>query len=103
LRQQLSISRREQAVVAHFNEAVRQDVLQEAADELFSGEGAVLELVGGRVFVSESDLAVFQLDDAAIAESDAKDVRSEILEGFDFLSGARGSREILADPLNHQS
>jgi hypothetical protein len=64
LRQQLPVSWREQAVVAHFNEAVRQDVLQEAADELFSPEGRESELFAGRVFVLESDLAVFKIGKA---------------------------------------
>ena len=35
-----------------------EDVLEEAADELFGGDGAMLELVSGRLFVRESDVAI---------------------------------------------
>jgi hypothetical protein len=57
-------------------------VLEEATDELFGGEGATLELVSGRLFVRESNSAIFQLAQAVVADSDAKDVRGEILEGL---------------------
>jgi len=50
----------EQTVVADFDEAWREDVLEEAADELLCLEGAVLELVRGRLFVRESELIIFQ-------------------------------------------
>ena len=50
----------EQAVVADFDEARWEDMLEEATDELFGGEGAVPELVSGRLFVSESDVAMLQ-------------------------------------------
>src|SRR5260370_13057618 len=68
--------------VTDLDEAIGEDVLEEAADELFGGEGAVLELVGGRLFVGESDVTIFQLTEAVVAEGDAKDVRGEILEGL---------------------
>jgi hypothetical protein len=38
-------------------------------------------LIRGGVLVGESDLAVFECEDAAIADGDAKDVRSEVFEG----------------------
>ena len=59
-------------------------MLQEAADELLSrdGCGAVLNLIGGRLFISESEVAILQLAQAVVADSDAKDVRCEILEGL---------------------
>lgn len=56
-------------------------MLEEAADELLSRQGATLNLIGGGFFVSESDFAVIELAEAVVAEGDAKDVRSEILEG----------------------
>src|SRR5213078_4758654 len=59
-----------------------EDVLEEAANELLSGEGTVLELVSGRLFVSESDSAIMKLAQAVVGDSDAKDVRSEILKGL---------------------
>jgi hypothetical protein len=56
-------------------------VLEEAVDELIGREGAELELAGiGRAIV-EGDLVVFELDQATVADSDPKDVGSEILEG----------------------
>jgi len=49
-------------------------------DEFLGGQGAEFGLV--RVgFVTERDLVVLDLDDTAIAESDAKRCRGEILEG----------------------
>ena len=50
----------EQAVVTHLDEPAGKHVLEEAPDELFSSDGATLELVSGRLFVSESDLAMMQ-------------------------------------------
>ena|SRR6266566_5632828 len=80
----------EQTVVADFNEAWWEDVLQEAADELLGIEGAVLELVSGRLFIRESDVAVLQLTEAVVADSDTEDVRGEIPEGL--ATGADGFR-----------
>ena len=51
-----------------------------------SAEGTVHELISGRLFISESDVAVFQCTEAVVAEGHAKDVRGEILEGL--LAGA---------------
>src|SRR6266403_758214 len=70
----------EQTVVADFDEAWGEDVLQEAADELDGGDGAVLKLVSGGLFVRESDSALFQFTQAVVTEGDAKDVRSQILK-----------------------
>ena len=72
----------EQAVVTDFDEAGWEHVLEEATDELLGGEGAALELVSRRLFVSESELALLQWTEAVVADSDAKDVRGEILKGW---------------------
>jgi hypothetical protein len=80
--------RTEQAEVADFDEARREHVLEEATDELLSRDQTVLELVRGRLFIGESDVAVLQLTEAVVAEGDAKDVRGELLEGC--LAGADG-------------
>ncbi len=56
--------------------------MQEATNELFGSDGATLELVRGRLFVSESDLTILQLAQAVIAEGHAKDVRGEIFESL---------------------
>jgi hypothetical protein len=72
----------EQAVVTYLDEPVGEHMLEEATDELLSSDGATLELVRGRLFISESDLAIMQLAQAVVADSDAKDVGGEILEGL---------------------
>src|SRR6266852_4037857 len=74
--------RTEQAVVAHFDEAWWEYVLEEATDELCGRHLIGFELVSGRLFIGESDVAVLQLEEAVVADSDAKDVRGEILEGL---------------------
>src|SRR5712691_2934171 len=79
--QQLTMSGAEQTVVADLNEARGEGVLQEATNELCGSNGAALELLSGRLFVGESNLTVLQLFEAPVRDSDAKDVRSEILEG----------------------
>ena len=45
-----------------------------------AGSVQLFNLISGGLFVSESDVAVFELAQAVVAEGDAKDVRSEILE-----------------------
>jgi len=58
----LTISRAKQTIVTDLDEARWEHVLEEATDELFGGEGAMLELVSGRLFVSESDRAMLQIE-----------------------------------------
>jgi hypothetical protein len=60
------MGRAEQTVVTDLDEPVREHVLEEATDELLGAEGAVLELVSGRLFVRESDLAIMQLWPSAL-------------------------------------
>lgn len=79
--QQLTMSGAEQTVVADLNEARREDVLQEATNELCGRNGAALELLSGRLLVGESNLTVLQIFEAPVRDSDAKDVRGEILAG----------------------
>jgi len=56
-------------------------------DELFDGEGAERDLAGSGRAVAKGDLVVFELDQAAVADSipfgdgDAKDVGCQVLEG----------------------
>ena len=84
----MTISGAEQAIVTNLDESWWEDVLEEATNELFGGDGATLELVSGRLFVGESNLTVLQLFEAPVRDSDAKDVRGEVLEGL--LAGAHG-------------
>src|SRR6266404_3994826 len=85
---QLAIRGTEQAEVAHFDEARREHVLEEATDELCGGHGGVHKLVSGRFFVGESEVAVLQLAEAVVTDGDAEDVRGEILESLS--AGANG-------------
>ena len=57
-------------------------MLEKATDELFGGDGAMLELISGRLFVRESDLAIMEVAEAVVTDGHAKDVRGEILEGL---------------------
>ena len=72
----------EQTVITDLDEPIGEHVLEEATNELCSADGATLELVSGRFFVSESDRAMVQTKDAVVTEGHAKDVRGEILEGL---------------------
>ncbi len=71
-----------QAVITDLDEAGREDMLEEATNELFGGDGAVFELVSGGVFIRESDLAIMQAAEAVVTDGHAKDVRGEVFEGF---------------------
>jgi len=77
----------EEAEIAHFHEAARQDMLEEALDEMLHGEGTGLELVGVRGAVLEGDLGSLQAaamidgNQAPVAEGDAVDVGSQVFEG----------------------
>ena len=84
----------EKAIIAHLDKALGQDVLQETVDEFLGGQRAELGLAGVG-FVAEGDLVVLDLDDAAIAEGDAKDVGGEILER----GAAIADRLAMHDPL----
>ena len=61
-------------------------MLEEATDELLSRDRAALNVIGGRLFIGESDVAVLQLTEAVVADSDAKDVGGEVLESLARLS-----------------
>jgi hypothetical protein len=85
----------EEAEIADLDEAPGQDVLEEAVDELFGREGAEGGLAGRRRAVTESDLVVFEFDQAAIADGDSKDVGSQVLES----SAAIADRFTVDDPI----
>src|SRR5262245_37181218 len=82
----MTIGGRQQAIVTNFDETFWQEVLKEPADKLSGGDGRESGLISGSSLVRESDLAIFEGEDAAIADSHAKDVRSEVFEGS--LAGA---------------
>jgi hypothetical protein len=79
--EQMTVGGREQAIVTDFDEMVGQDVLEETTDKLFGRDGREFDLLGGRILVRESDLTILELENAAIADGDAKDVRGQIFAG----------------------
>ena len=81
--------------IAHLHKAPGQDMLEETVDELFSGEGAELELASIGRAVAKSDLVVFELDQTTVADGDSEDVRSQVLEG----SASIANRFAVNDPL----
>ena len=90
----LTVGRTEQAIVTDLDKAPGQDMLQETVDEFLGGQRAELGLA--RVgFVTERDLVVLHLDDAAVAERNTKDVGGEILER----GAAIADRLAMHDPL----
>jgi hypothetical protein len=81
-----ALSGSQEAEVANLHKTVRQDVLEDALDEFFSGEAATLELsIIGRA-VREGDLGgsyvtcVNTTDQATVAEGNTENVGSQILE-----------------------
>ena len=77
----------EETEVAHFHEAARQDVLEEALDEMLHGEGTSFELASICGTVLEGELGSLQAaalidgEQAPVAESNAVDVGSQVFEG----------------------
>ena len=71
----MTVSRAQEAVIAHLDESVRQHVLEEPTNELFSGHRTDCDLIRGRFLVLKGDLVIFQLEEAMVADGPAKDVR----------------------------
>src|SRR5262245_17332009 len=91
----MSVRGSEQAVVTDLDEAFGQDVLKEGADNLLGGNGRESGPISGRILVGKSHLAILEGEDPAIADGDAKDVRSEVFEG----GGACAYRLRVNDPI----
>ena len=83
-----SVCAGEQAVVSDFHKSFWEDMLQEASDELFRWYGLSFEPPGMGIFILEGHLTVFEFEDMVVAERDAEDIGSEVLEGL--LSGSYG-------------
>src|SRR6516162_10790575 len=69
-----------ETVIADLVEAGRQDVLEEAPDELVAGHGLLALAVGGAVLVARGHSGVVDGQDAAVGDSDAEGVAGEIVE-----------------------
>jgi hypothetical protein len=74
----LAISQK--AIVADSDEALRQGVEEKAADKLQRTEGGLLEDIVLTIFVPEADHAVFEINEAAVGDSDAVSVTGQILQ-----------------------
>ena len=77
---------RQETKVTDFDKAFGKDVLEEALHELLDRKSATFDLPRIRLAIFKSDLGLLQaapvheVDQAAIAEGDAIDIGSEILE-----------------------
>src|SRR3954451_14004744 len=69
-----------QAVIADLVKAGRQDVLEEAPDELVAGHGFLALAVGGAVLVAIGHGRVVDRQDAVVGDGDAEGVAGEIVE-----------------------
>jgi len=56
-------------------------LLQEATDELFGGDSAILVSPGFGVFVAKGDVIVFHFQDTIVTDGHPPDVGSQILQG----------------------
>jgi len=87
----------QQAVVSEAHELGRQDVEEEAADELGSIEGHQAEAVAmGVVLPAESDLAFLEPDEAVVGDGDPVRVATEVIQD---LGGAAERRLGVDDPV----
>lgn len=77
-----SAGRAPDAVVADFHAAARQDVLEESSDEVLGRQGDASHLTRAVVAVTETDHAVVEGLQAAVADGDAKDIAGKIVENL---------------------
>ena len=95
LSQPMTLARAEETVVADLLKTFGQDVLQEATDELLGGQATCFAVAAGAVAVAKGDLAVLEFEDTVVGESDAEDIRGQVLQ-----SGlTRADRLTMDDPL----
>jgi hypothetical protein len=69
-----SLSDAQAAIVAHLDKAFGQDMMQEAMEELFGGQSTGTCLARIRGTVAKGDLINLHFDEAAVADSDPKDI-----------------------------
>ena len=93
----LAVAAGEEAEVADAVEVLGQDMEQEAADELFGGEGQGLEAaVMAVVPPTEADLTVLDGEEAVVGDGDAVGVAAEVVE--DLVGAGEGGLGV-DDPL----
>jgi hypothetical protein len=69
----------EESIVAHLDKTKGEDVLQETANEFFSGQGAELGLASIGIFVSKGHFGIFQFQDVVIADGHPENVSGDVL------------------------
>ncbi len=77
----------EQSVRTDFDEAARQDVQEESADELLGAQHDALELLAAVVAVTESHQALVEAFDPAMGDGNAKHIAGQIVQDFLPLAG----------------
>ena len=77
----------EQSVRTDFDEAARQDVQEESADELLGAQHDALELLAAVVPVTESHPALVEVFDPAMGDGNAKHIASQIVQDLLPLAG----------------
>jgi len=75
-----AIAIRQKPIVADSDEALGQGVEEKAVDKVYRAEGGLFEDIVLPVFVSESDHAFFESQEAAVGDSDAVGVTGQILK-----------------------
>ena len=76
--EQLPVAGAQQAVIADFDEAMRQHVLEKPPNELLGRHRTHFDLRRGRFLVLKGDLAVGQLEHAVIADGHPENRRGQI-------------------------
>ena len=69
------------AVRADFDTSIGQDVLKKTPPKLFRGQSTSCALSRGRFLLLKRDVAIFQCENAVVADGHAKDVRRKIAQG----------------------
>jgi hypothetical protein len=77
----MSVPRAQDAVIAHFDESVRQHVLKKPTHTLFGRAGRACDLISGRFLVLKRDVAILQREEALMADGHSNDIRGKISEG----------------------
>ncbi len=86
VREDVSTGRAQEAVVPDCDEALWQDMLEEASDEFLCGKRAAMPLVAFALLEAEGDVPVFKFFNAVVGDSNASDVGGEV--GDDLCAGA---------------
>ncbi|SRR6266571_4811436 len=91
----MPVSGAEQAVRAYCDASVWEHVLEKPTHKLLGRQRTGFALVRGRLLVLERDVAIFQREDAVVAEGNAEEVPSTISEGV----LAAADRHTVHDPV----